>query len=164
VFAEYVAHEQAYADTSILPTPLFFYGPQPGEEVAVDIEEGKRLIIKFLTVGDPQPDGRRTVFFELNGQPRDVTIEDRSLEAEGEKRPKVDPTDPLHVGAPMPGVVVTVAISAGDSVAKGQKLLSMEAMKMETTLYADRDGKIAQVLVHPGSTVETGDLVVAWEP
>ncbi len=163
VFTEYVTHEEQFADTSILPTPLFLYGPVVGEEVSVDIEKGKRLIVKFLTIGDPQPDGRRTVFFELNGQPREVTVLDHSLEGEVAVRKKADPNNPAHVAAPMPGVVVTVAVRAGDKVAQGQKLVSMEAMKMETTLYAERDGKIAEVLVQPGSQLETGDLVVLWE-
>jgi pyruvate carboxylase len=160
VVKEYIAHEQKFGDTSVLPTPLFLYGPQTGEETAVDIEQGKRLIIKFLTIGDPQPDGRRTVFFELNGQPRQVAVLDRALEGDVKQRAKADPQNPLHVAAPMPGVVVTVAVSEGDTVAAGQKLVSMEAMKMETTLYADRVGKIAEVLVKPGTQIETGDLLV----
>ena len=163
VFTDFSAHLEPYGDVSILPTPLFLYGPAPGEEVSVDIEEGKTLIFKFLTIGDPHPDGQRTVFFELNGQPREVTVEDKSLEDQVTRRTKADPTNPHHVAAPMPGMVVTVAIHPGDQVAQGQKLLSMEAMKMETTLYAERDGKVAQVLVTPGTRVETGDLVVAWE-
>ncbi len=123
---------------SILPTAVFFYGQEPGQEVAIEIEPGKTLIVKFLTVGDPHPDGRRTVFFELNGQPRSVTVRDLSLEPEEKVRAKADPANPMHVGAPMPGLVVTVAVKVGDTVTQGQKLLSLEAMKMETTLYAER--------------------------
>ncbi|HEY2840796.1 MAG TPA: biotin/lipoyl-containing protein, partial [Pirellulales bacterium] len=162
VFAEYIAREEKYSDTSSVPTPVFFYGPDAGEEFAVDIEKGKTLVVKFLTVGDPHPDGRRTVFFELNGQSRTVTVEDRALESLIVRRPKAEAGDPNQVGAPMPGSVVTVAVQAGDSVVKGQKLLSLEAMKMETTLYAERDGKIAEVLVRPGVQIETGDLVVRF--
>lgn len=163
VLAEFLAHTLAHGDTSVLPTPIFLYGPSPGEEISVEIEPGKTLIIKFLTVGDPQPDGRRTVFFELNGQPRDVTIEDKTQEAVVAKRTKADASDDSHVAAPMPGVVVTVAVSAGDVVVKGQKLISMEAMKMEATLYAERDGRIAEILVQPGNHVDTGDLVARLE-
>ena len=163
VVSEFIGHEENYGDTSILPTPVFFYGPQPGEEMSVEIEPGKTLIVKFLTVGDPQPDGRRTVFFELNGQPRDVTVEDLSLEVAVSRRTKADANDPAQVGAPMPGMVVNVAVKAGDKVAQGQKLLTMEAMKMETTIYAERDGQVAEVLVAPGSQVDTGDLVLRWE-
>jgi len=160
VFLEFFAHQETYSDTSILPTTLFFYGQEPGQEVSVDIEQGKTLIIKFLTVGDPHPDGRRTVFFELNGQPRNINVRDLLLEPDEKTRVKADRSDPLQVGAPMPGLVVTVGVRQGDTVAAGQKLLTLEAMKMETTLYADRDAKVAQVLVRPGVQVETGDLLV----
>jgi pyruvate carboxylase len=162
VFAEYAARQEQYGDTSVLPTPVFFYGPEPGEEFTFDIERGKTLIVKYLTMGDPHPDGRRTVFFELNGQSRNVTVQDRSLDSSAVHHPKADANDPNHVGAPMPGSVVTVAVHVGDAVAKGQKLLSMEAMKMETTVYAERDGKITELLVRPGVQVETGDLLVRF--
>ena len=162
VFAEFAARQETYGNTGVLPTPIFFYGPEPGEEFTFDIESGKTLIVKFLTVGDPHPDGRRTVFFELNGQSRNVTVQDRSLEAAAGQHPKADAADPSQVGAPMPGSVVTVAVHVGDTVSKGQKLLSMEAMKMETTVYAERDGKIAELLVRPGVQVETGDLLVRF--
>jgi pyruvate carboxylase len=163
VFEEFVAHQQAYSDTSVLPTHVFFYGQQPGEEVAFDIEPGKMLIVKFLTVGDPHPDGRRAVFFELNGQPRDVTVRDLSLEPEV-GHPKADPTDRLQIGASMPGLVVSVTVQVGDHVAQGQKLLTLEAMKMETTLFAPRDGRVAELLTKPGAQVDAGDLLVRLQP
>ena len=163
VFKDFVTHQHKYSDTSELPTPVFFYGQQSGEEIAVDIEEGKTLIVKFLTISEPHPDGSRTVFFELNGQPRDVSVIDQSLEPTAKQNTKADPANIKHVGAGMPGMVVTVAVQPGDQVAKGQKLLSLEAMKMETTVCAERDGKVAQVLVKPGSRVETGDLMVSFE-
>jgi len=163
VFEDFINHQKKYGDTSILPTPVFFYGQEVGEEISVDIEEGKTLIIKFLTISDPHADGQRTVFFELNGQPRDVTVADLSLEASKVTNVKADPADPKQVGAGMPGMVVTVGVKVGDSVAKGQKLLSLEAMKMETTIYSEVDGKVAEVLVKPGSRVETGDLLVRIE-
>jgi pyruvate carboxylase len=148
----------------VLPTPVFFHGVAPGEEVSVEIEPGKTLIIKFLTVGDPHPDGTRLVFFELNGQPREVLVQDKALAGEGGKgRPKADTTDPLQVAAPMPGVVVSVVVTAGEQAARGQKLLTMEAMKMETTLYAEHGGRIAELLVKPGTQVEAGDLLVRFE-
>ena len=163
VFNELVAHQDRFGDSSMLPTPLFFYGPEPGDEAAVEIERGKTLIVKFLSISDVQDDGHRKVSFELNGQPRDVSIRDQSIEAVASARKKADAANPLHVGAPMPGMVVTVAVHEGDEVKQGQKLLSMEAMKMETTLYAERSGKIAEVFAAPGTRVETGDLVVRWE-
>jgi pyruvate carboxylase len=162
VFADFVSHQQKYSDTSSLPTPVFFYGQQPGEEIFVDIEPGKRLIVKFLTVSDPHDDGHRTVFFELNGQPRDVTVVDQALEPATPAQRKADASNPKQIGASMPGMVVTVAVQAGDRVSKGQKLLSLEAMKMETNVYAERDGQIAEVLVKPRLQVAAGDLLMIY--
>jgi pyruvate carboxylase len=163
VFADFVRHEQRYSNTSGLPTPYFLYGQLPGEELTIDIEPGKTLIVKMLTVGEPHSDGSRTVFFELNGQPRSVSVVDRSLDAEVVRRPKADPSNAKHVASPMPGLVVTVAVKIGDTVAKGQKLMTLEAMKMETTLYADQEGRLADVLVKPGTPVEAGELVAVFE-
>lgn len=163
VFEDYAAHQEKHADTSILPTPAYLYGLEPGEEIGIDIEQGKRLLIKFLTLGEPHPDGNRTVFFDLNGQPRNITVADAKLESQIEKRVQADPNDPNHVAAPMPGLVVVVAVQPGDKVKLGQKLVTMEAMKMETTLYAEKEGKVAEVLVKTGSQVETNDLVVRLE-
>ena len=150
-------------DTSVLPTPVFFFGQEIGEEISVDIEEGKTLIIRFLTVSEPHADGTRTVFFELNGQPRDVSVVDRSLEAAATKAAKADPNNTKEVGAGMPGMVVTVAVKVGDKVTKGQKLFTVEAMKMETTISSEAEGRIAEVLVKPGSRVEAGDLLLRLE-
>lgn len=163
VFEEFTAHQQLNSDTSCLPTPVFFYGQAPGEEIAFDIEPGKRLIVKFLSISEPHPDGKRTVFFELNGQPRDVTVVDTSLEPKASSNIKADSANAKHIGASMPGMISTIAVQAGDSVTKGQKLLSLEAMKMETNIAADRDGKIAQVLVKRGTQVAAGDLLMTME-
>ena len=163
VFKDFAEHRRKYADTSGLPTANFFYGMEPGEEVAVDIEPGKRLIVKFLAVGTPHPDGTRTVFFELNGQPRDVTVTDRTLEPDVKAAVKADPADPKQVGSPMPGMVVTVAVQAGDKVQPGQKLLTLEAMKMQTNLAADIAGTVAKIHTAPGTAVEAGDLLVTLE-
>jgi pyruvate carboxylase len=163
VFDEFSQHVKAYSDTSVFPTPTFLYGLESGAETSVDIEPGKTLIIKFLTISDPHPDGHRTVFYELNGQPREVNVLDRSLEPQESARPKADPADPLQVAAPMPGLVVTVVVQPGDKVTRGQKLATMEAMKMETTLYAEVDGRIAESLVKPGVQVETGELLFRFE-
>src|SRR5262249_53903485 len=131
--------------------------------VSVDIEEGKTLIIKFLTVGDPHVDGRRLVFFELNGQPREVLVLDRALASDVQAHPKADPNNPLHISAPMPGLVVSVPVVPGENVAAGQKLVTLEAMKMETTVYAERAGQIAEALVRPGTQVEAGDLMLRFD-
>jgi pyruvate carboxylase len=163
VFPEFAAHQARYSDTSVIPTPVFFYGMEPGGEAAIDIERGKTLIVKFQAVGDPHADGRRTVFFELNGQPREVNVPDRSLAGKAVARPRAEPGNPLHVGAPMPGLVVRVLVGEEEEVAAGQKLLSLEAMKMETTLYAERAGTVAEVLAEPGTQVEAGDLLLRFE-
>ncbi|MCS7045551.1 MAG: pyruvate carboxylase [Gemmataceae bacterium] len=160
VAAEFQAHVARYSDVSVLPTSTFFYGMEPGEEISVDIEEGKTLIIKFLTVGDPHLDGRRLVFFELNGQPREVLVVDRNLAAGVQSHPKAEPNNPSHVAAPMPGLVIRVDVAPGERVPQGRKLVTLEAMKMETTVYADRPARIAEVLVRPGTQVEAGDLMV----
>lgn len=163
VFEDFSAHQLKYGDVSILPTPNFFYGLEPGEEIAVDIEPGKTLIIRYLTVGNSHADGTRTVFFELNGQPREVTVVDRDLELDVPQAVQADPSKPGHVGASMPGMVVTVAVQPGDTIKTGQKLLSLEAMKMETVINAEVAGTVSEVLVKAGSQVETGDLLVAIE-
>ncbi len=163
VFKEFAAHQQKYSDVAGLPTPAFLYGMEPGEEIATDIEEGKRLIVKFLAVGTAHPDGKRTVFFELNGQPRDVTVTDQSLESTAVASRKADPANPNHVPAAMPGMVVTVAVAAGDAVKQGQKLCLLEAMKMQTAIAAERDGKVAEVHAAAGRQVEAGDLLFVLE-
>jgi pyruvate carboxylase len=159
VFDEYLTHVRTFGDVSLLPTPVFFFGPVLGEEFCVDIEPGKRLIIRYLTIGEARADGTRTVFFELNGQPREVEIVDKSIESKTAKRTKADPADPTHAAAGMPGMVIGVAVTQGAKVTKGQKILSLEAMKMETVINAEREGEIVQLLVQSGSQVETGDLL-----
>lgn len=164
VFADFAAAQAKFSDLSVLPTSVFFYGMEKGDEVSIEIEPGKTLIVKFLTVGEPQPDGRRVVYFELNGQPREVVVTDKSLGAGATKaRAKAEVGNAKHVAAPMPGAVVAVAVAPGEEVAAGAKLATLEAMKMETTLYAERPGKVAEVLVRPGTQVEGGDLVIRFE-
>lgn len=163
VFQAFESARESYGDVSVLPTPVFFYGMEKGEEIAVEIEEGKTLIIKFLTVGEPHPDGTRTVFYELNGQPREVTVQDRTLTAEKKQRRKADASHPGHVAAPIPGAVTSIVVQTGEPVRKGQRLLVMEAMKMQTTVYAPVDGRVKEILVHTGNTVETKDLLLVIE-
>jgi pyruvate carboxylase len=163
VFLDYQKHVHAYDNTSVLPTPAFLYGLHAGDEINVEIEPGKTLIVKYLTTGDPRDDGMRTVFFELNGQPREVLIADRSLEASLHKHPKADPEDANHVPAPMPGKISNVAVKKGQAVKEGERLLSIEAMKMETAVYCPRESKVGDVLVKPGSTIAAGDLLIVLE-
>ncbi len=163
VFEQFAAHRQEFSDTSGLPTPVFFYGMQPGEEFAVDIEPGKTLFLKFSTTGSAHPDGTRSVFFELNGQPRDVNVPDSSLESTVVKNLKADSSDPTHVASSMPGMVVSVVVEPDETVKKGQKLLTIEAMKMQTTVNSTRDGKVGKLLVKAGSRVDAGDLLLTIE-
>ncbi len=164
VYLDYVDTRNRFSDLSVLPTPVFFYGMEKGDEVSVEIEPGKTLIIRFLTIGEPHEDGNRLVGFELNGQPREVMVEDRTLgNAAIAVRRKAEAGNPLHVGAPMPGAVVSINVSAGEEVTAGQKLATMEAMKMETSIHAERAGKVAEVVVKPGSQVQGGDLIICFE-
>jgi pyruvate carboxylase len=160
VFEQLAAHQRQFSDVSVLPTPVFFYGMIPGEEIAVDIEPGKTLIIKFLTVGEARPEGTRSVFFELNGQPREVTVTDRSLQSVDIGRLKADPKNAKQIGAMFPGLVIMVAVKSGDRIVIGQKLAMLEAMKMEATISAESDGEVAEVHVVAGTQVETGDLLI----
>jgi pyruvate carboxylase len=163
VFTAYDKHLHTYDNTSVIPTPAFFYGMQSGEEISVEIEPGKVLIIRYLTTGEPREDGTRTVFFELNGQPREVNVPDRMLEGNLHKQPKADPDDPAHIAAPMPGKISTIAVKKGQSVKEGERLLSIEAMKMETAVYCPRAAKVAEILVKPGAIVAARDLLIVLE-
>ena len=163
VFEQLIEHRHKYDDTSHLPTPVYFYGLRPREEIVIDDEFGKALIIKYQTVGDPHQDGTRTTFFEVNGQPREVVVNDHSLVSSIISHRKADPDDDKQVAAPMPGMVVSVAVSVNDMVEKGQSAVTLEAMKMETHLTFEQPGKISEVLVSAGSQVESGDLLVVLE-
>ncbi|MBI2679518.1 MAG: pyruvate carboxylase [Candidatus Solibacter usitatus] len=162
VFVKFARQQQIWGDVEVLPSPQFFFGMEKGEEITVDIEAGKRLVVKFLTVGEPHPDGQRTVFFELNGQPREVTVRDRSLKA-GVERLKADGKHPGHVGAPLPGMLTTVAVELNQVVEKGDRLLVIEAMKMQSTVYAPVAGKVTAIHAHAGQQVEAKDLLVVIE-
>jgi len=161
VWADYARERLLYGDPAILPTPVFFYGMEPGQEISVDLERGKTLIVRYLAVSEPHEDGTRTVFFELNGQPRSVRVPDRSQVARRPPPRKVEPGNARQVGAPMPGVVASVAVTVGAQVARGDTLLTLEAMKMQTAVRAELAGEVAEVLVAPGQTVDVKDLLVA---
>jgi pyruvate carboxylase len=164
VAVKFARARSAYGNLDVLPTLQFFYGLQKGEETTIEIEPGKTLVVKFLTVSDPHPDGTRTVFFELNGQPREAQVKDKSLKGETQQREKADPDKPGHVGAPIPGAVTSVAVEASQRVEKGQRLLVLEAMKMQTTVYAPVGGVIQRLVVTPGTSVEPKDLLLVIEP
>jgi pyruvate carboxylase len=160
VWTEYVTDRLQYGDVGILPTPVFFYGMQPGEEVTVDIERGKTLIVRYVTSSEPHEDGTRTVFFELNGEPRPVCVADRTQVVQRPPQRKVEPGNPKHLGAPMPGTVATVTTAVGRKVTRGEVLVTLEAMKMETAVRAEMDGEVAEVVAKPGVQVDAKDLLV----
>ena len=160
VFVKFARARKRFGDVEVLPSPQFFFGMERGEEVTITIEEGKTLILKFLTLGEPGDDAFRTAFFELNGQPREVEIRDKSLEVKGEQRAKADMANPNHIGAPLPGVVTAVAVAEGAPVKKGDRLLVIEAMKMQSTVYSPASGKVQQVLAKPGQQVDAKDLLM----
>jgi pyruvate carboxylase len=160
VFAEFTKTQREYGDVSVLPTPAFFYGLTPGEEITVDIEEGKTLIIRLVSVGAPDADGRRSLSFELNGMAREAFITDKGVAPKAKTRPTADLADALQVAAPIPGLVAVLYTSVGAKVGKGDKLFTMEAMKMQTTVFAPVDGVVAEVHAAVGETVEAKDLIV----
>jgi pyruvate carboxylase len=163
VFVKFARNHQSWGDIDVLPTPQFYYGMERASEVNIELEPGKALIVKFLVAGEPHPDGTRTVFFELNGHPREVTVRDRKLEAKLPVRPKADPAQPGEIGAPIPGVVSTVAVELNEKIEKGDRLLVMEAMKMQSTVYSPVGGTVKKVLVKAGQHVESKDLLLVVE-
>ena len=163
VFTDFARASEEYGPVSCLPTPHFFYGMGQEEEILVEIERGKTLVVRCLAFGETDEDGMVTVFFELNGQPRRIKVPDRAHGAGGGKvKRKATPGDATHIGAPMPGIVSTIAVAAGQKVQAGDVLLSIEAMKMESALHAERDGTIAEVLVQAGEQIDAKDLLIVF--
>ncbi len=160
VYTDYLRFCETYGRIEVLQTPTFFYGLRLGEEVAVNIEEGKTLIVKLVSIGQPQKDGTRTMYFELNGQPREVSIKDMNVQSSEIAHQKAAKNNPKQIGASMPGTVVKVLVSTGERVKKGDHLLVTEAMKMETTVQAPADGTIKKIYVGDGDVIETGDLMI----
>ena len=160
VFAAFEKHRHDYSDVSVLPTPAFFYSLHLREEISVNIEPGKTLIIRLVNVSEPDKDGHRTVTYELNGMTRENVVADKSLAAKVKHRPKANLSDSRQIPAPIPGLIATIAVSVGHKVSKGDKLLMMEAMKMQTTVSAPLDGVVEEVLVAIGDTVESKDLLL----
>jgi pyruvate carboxylase len=160
VFADFAKVMRDHGDVSVLPTPAFFYGLKPGEEISVSIEEGKVLFIKLINIGTADKEGRRVISYELNGMPREALVSDKSIAPKTKSRVKADPNDKMQVGAPIPGMVTALNVSIGGKVAAGDKLATLEAMKMQTTLYARAGGVVAELTAAVGDSVEAGDLLV----
>jgi pyruvate carboxylase len=163
VFTDFALATETYGPVSMLPTPAYFYGIPVGGELFVEIEKGKTLVVQNLAQGEPDDKGMVTVFFELNGQPRRVKVPDRAHGASGSAaRRKAEIGNDAHVAAPMPGVISTVAVAAGQDVTAGDVLVSIEAMKMETAIHAERDGTLAEVLVKTGDQIDAKDLLIVY--
>ncbi|MEN9661286.1 MAG: hypothetical protein RL324_235 [Verrucomicrobiota bacterium] len=160
VFADFVKHLNAFGDVSVLPTPAFYYGLAVGEEISVSIEEGKILIIRLISVSGTDKDSRRTISYELNGIAREAFVIDKSVAPKARARPKADLADETQIAAPIPGLIAALSVSVGTKVARGDKLLMMEAMKMQNTVYAPCDGVVAELHVALGDTVESKDLLI----
>uniref|UniRef100_UPI002B0038D3 pyruvate carboxylase subunit B n=1 Tax=Pararhodobacter sp. TaxID=2127056 RepID=UPI002B0038D3 len=163
VFTDYMERHNTYGPVRTLPTWNFFYGMEPGEEISAEIDPGKTLEIRLIAQGETQDDGEVRVFFELNGQPRTIRVPNRKAKASLAVRPKAQDGNDAHVGAPMPGSVASVGVSVGQKVKPGDLLLTIEAMKMETGLHADREAVVKAVHVQPGAQIEAHDLLIELE-
>ena len=160
VFLDYMGRHREYGPVRALPTHTFFYGMQSGEEISAEIDPGKTLEIRLQAVGETNEDGDAKVFFELNGQPRVIRVPNRKVAASTAKRPKAEAGNANHIGAPMPGMIATVCVAAGQEVIEGDLLVTIEAMKMETGIHADKDGVVKAVHVTAGAQVDAKDLLV----
>ena len=163
VFADFQQTLTDFDRLTVLPTPAFFYGLQIGEEVHVDIGPGKTLFVKLISIGEADSEGRRTLFYELNGMPREAVVVDKALGKEAVANIKGEPENAKHVTAPLPGMISEVAVKAGDEVKEGDKLVVIEAMKMLTTVSAPENGVVGEVLLGKGKAADTGDLLVRIE-
>ncbi len=162
VFADYMKRHAEYGPVRILPTPVFFYGMQQGDEISIEIGPGKTLEVRLQAIGETHDDGDARVFFELNGQPRTIRVPDRKVASTAARRKKAESGNAAQIGAPMPGVIASVGVVAGQQVKPGDLMMTIEAMKMETGIHADRDGTINAVHVTPGSQVDAKDLLIEF--
>ncbi|OZA07661.1 MAG: pyruvate carboxylase, partial [Rhodobacterales bacterium 17-64-5] len=163
VFLDYITRHNAYGPVRVLPTKTFFYGMEAGEEISAEIDPGKTLEIRLQAVGETSDEGDVRVFFELNGQPRVIRVPNRAIKGKTAAKPKAQDSNPAHVGAPMPGSIASVGVTAGQKVNAGDLMLTIEAMKMETGIHADRAGIVKAVHVHAGSQIEAKDLLIEFE-
>ena len=160
VFVEALERFKKFGDVSRIPTKNFFFGMEPMEETMVNIGSGKTIIVQLLSIGQVNEEGLRTVFFKVNGQTRNVQIEDRSVEGSKVKNKKKDPEELLEVGSPLQGALSNVLVKRGQEVKKSEALFVIEAMKMETTVTSPADGKVKELVLKNGSLVDADDLIV----
>ncbi|PRZ48302.1 pyruvate carboxylase [Tritonibacter scottomollicae] len=163
VFLDYMGRHRQYGPVRALPTQTFFYGMEPGDEITAEIDPGKKLEIRLQAIGETDEQGEVKVFFELNGQPRVIRVPNRLVKSSTAARPKAEVGNADHIGAPMPGVVASIGVQPGQKVKDGDLLLTIEAMKMETGLHAERDAVVKAVHVQPGGQIDAKDLLVELE-
>ncbi len=163
VYLDYMGRHRTYGPVRTLPTKTFFYGMQPGDEITAEIDPGKTLEIRLQAIGETDDKGEVKVFFELNGQPRVIRVPNRKVAASTAARPKAEVGNANHIGAPMPGVVATVSVVAGQTVEEGDLLLTIEAMKMETGISAERAATVKAVHITPGAQIDAKDLLIELE-
>lgn len=163
VFVDYTKTYEDFGDVTKMDSPTFFYGMRFGERVEVQIERGKTLIIVLNSISEPDPDGNRVLYYELNGQSREIEIRDRSITSTKAVRKKAEPSDRNHVGATMPGSILEILVKRGDKVEKGQPLIITEAMKMETTIRSNEEGLVKNIYVADGDPIEVNDLLIELE-
>ena len=164
VFLDYKSRHSVYGPVRALPTITFFYGMKPGEEITAEIDPGKTLEIRLQAIGETDEQGEVKVFFELNGQPRVIRVPNRLVKSQTASRPKAEAGNSDHIGAPMPGVVASVVVSTGQKVKEGDLLLTIEAMKMETGMHAERAAVIKVIHAHSGGQIDAKDLLIEFEP
>jgi len=162
VFMDYSSYVARYGDISVLDTNTFFHGMRLGETIEVEIERGKTLYLKLIQIGQPDDHGMRTIYYEMNGVPREVEVKDISIKESSSSRPKADRSNAKQIGASMPGSVLKVLVETGTRVRKGEQLLVTEAMKMETTIQAPEDGEIKAVHVKEGEAIASQDLLIEF--
>ncbi|WP_324720561.1 pyruvate carboxylase [Salinimicrobium sp. HB62] len=160
VFTDFYNHHVEYGSVMNVPTKNFFYGMEPGEEIIVELDRGKTLLIEFLSVGETNEDGMAKIFFKVNGQTRAVDVKDKSVKVEKVVHQKVDKTDKKQIGAPLQGALSNIQVEPGQKVEKNQPLFVIEAMKMETTITANAAGEVDKIVLKEGDMVYADDLVV----
>ena len=163
VFLDYAEIKRKFAAVSLLPTPVFFYGLAIGEETVLSFEGHRQAIVRYLATSEPDEEGMRRVFFELNGQPQTVTVRDNNLSHEAHQNEKADPADAGQLAAPMPGLVVAIEVSVGERIRQGNTVMVLEAMKMQSSIPAEKSGIVKRVVVGTNHVVDTGDLLAVIE-
>ena len=160
VFEESLQFWREYGDISEVTTPIFFYGMKMGEDTTIEIAKGKTLLIRLLSIGPVDEHGKRTVFFKLNGQTRNVEVQDKSINVEHKENRKLDKSNENQIGAPLQGMLSKLMVKEGEQVKKNQPLFIIEAMKMETVITSPHDCKVQFIELKSGTLVNTNDLVM----